>query len=69
MLIELFYVLGCFLNFWVYLGGDSFSRRSGKLGEIRNVEENFLFLPIKQFFEEKHLLPNIHKNLENSSKH
>ena len=31
MLIPLLYVLGCFRNWWVYFGGDSFSQRIGKI--------------------------------------
>ena len=39
-LIPLIYVVGCFVNFWVYLGGDSFSISQGfvKLREMRNIE-------------------------------
>ena len=31
ILIPLFYVLGCFVNFWVYLGGESSSRMIVKI--------------------------------------
>ena len=41
MLISKSYVLGCFVNFWVifrvYLGGDSFSQRIGKIRRNKKI--------------------------------